>query len=313
MGRNTLLAVAGRLLTFLTVWVVAIGCSSSGSSSEKLPTFDGNAAFGWLQAQCDLGPRVPNTEPHRAAAEMFQRHLDSLGFKVEMQRFDVPDPYSSDILHLVNIVAHLNPGRAPRLMFAAHWDCRPRAEHDPDPSKREQPIAGADDGASGTAVLLQLATQLAALNIDQGVDLVFFDGEDWGKPSDLNNYLLGSQEFAKHVDASLYKYAVLLDMVGDKNQRFPKEGFSVRYHPKLVDAVWKRAGELGFGDVFVDYVSGPIHDDHISLLTAGIPAIDIIDFDYQFWHTTADTPDKCSAESLQRVGQLLLSLIVEPI
>ncbi|MFH2056362.1 MAG: M28 family peptidase [bacterium] len=293
--------------------LLSAGCGNQPGGSGQAPTFDGEAAYGWLQRQCDLGPRVPNTESHRQAQELFRQHFDSLGFTVSMQRFDYPDPYSSDTLKLVNIIAALNPEKRPRLLIGAHWECRPRAEHDPDPARRDEFLPGANDGASGTAVLLQLATHLHELDSEQGIDLVLFDGEDWGRPGDINNYLIGSREFARLANPKDYQYAIVLDMVGDKNQRFPQEGFSVRYEPDLVDAIWGRAHDLGLGEVFPDYLTDPIHDDHLSLLAAGIPAVDIIDFDFPYWHTTADTPDKCSAASLELVGQLMLSLIQDPI
>ncbi len=313
MGRNPLLASMVRICTARLLAVVLLRCSEASENAVAAPEFDGAAAFARLEAQCDLGPRVPNTDAHRRAQEMFADHFDSLGLQVTMQRFDKPDPYSTETLKLVNIIAQLNPESRPRLLFAAHWDCRPRSEHDPDPARREEHLPGANDGASGTAVLLQLASHLRETDTELGIDLVLFDGEDWGRPGDLNNYLLGSREFTRLANADDYEYAIVIDLVGDKNQRFPREGFSVRYEPDLVDAVWKRAATLGHGEVFVDFVTAPIHDDHLSLLSGGIPAIDIIDFDYPHWHTTADTPDKCSPQSLQRVGQLLLSLIMEPI
>ena len=306
MGRN-------QVLVLCSIALLLLGCGDRSSSGGKAPAFDGEAAYTWLQRQCDLGPRVPNTEAHRQAQEMFRQHFDSLGFAVTMQRFDYPDPYSTDTLRLVNIVASLNPQKKSRLLFGAHWECRPRSEHDPDPARREDFLPGANDGASGTAVLLQVATHLHQLESDAAVDLVLFDAEDWGKSGDLNNYLIGSREFARLATAADYQYAVVLDLVGDKNQQFPREGFSMRYEPDLVDAVWGRAADLGMGDIFTNNNAGPIHDDHLSLLAAGIPALDIIDFDYAYWHTVADTPDKCSAVSLGRVGQLVLSLIQDPI
>jgi hypothetical protein len=176
-----------RLVPVIFACVLLFACNGGTPGKSDLPVFDGSTAYDYLVAQCDLGPRVPNTPAHLAASEWFAHHFDSLGFDVELQRFDLRDPYSAEILHLVNIIARLNPQANERLLFGAHWECRPRCEHDPDPAKRDEHLPGANDGASGVAVLLQLAAHLSELKIDRGIDLVLFDGEDWGKPSDLNN------------------------------------------------------------------------------------------------------------------------------
>jgi hypothetical protein len=297
-------------LTFAFILLLSVACGSSRAPSVA---FDEQTAFGYLVAQCDLGPRVPNTEAHRKAIEMLLRHFQSLGMTALPSDFQVKDPYSKDTLHLTNVIARLNPQMRDRLLFCAHWDSRPRCEMDPDPAKRDFPLPGANDGASGVAVLMQLAKHLVESKSERGVDLVFFDGEDWGKSGDLNYYCLGSQEFARTVDASLYDYAILLDMVGDRDQCFYQEEYSVRYHPELVKKVWRRAGELGFAAQFPAKMTSATYDDHVPLLAASIRALDIIDFDYPWWHTSGDTPDKCSPESLGRVGKLLLSLVLSPL
>jgi hypothetical protein len=299
-----------RLVTTTFCVLLFLACTDSGSTQVR---FDSQRAFRFLQLQCDLGPRVPNSEAHRQALEFFVHHFDSLGFGVERQDFAIADPYSRDTLRLANVIARHNPNSKRRLLFAAHWDSRPRCDEDPDSTKRSEPLMGANDGASGAAVLMQLATHIIELGTTRGIDLVLFDGEDWGKSGNSEDYLLGSKYFARTADSKLYDYAVVLDLVGEKDQRFYREGYSVRYHPELVDRVWQRAAELGYDSVFIQKDYAPILDDHISLLTASIPTIDIIDFDYPWWHTTHDTPDKCSAESLGRVGQLLISLIEDPL
>jgi glutaminyl-peptide cyclotransferase len=299
---------------FVIIFIIfAISSGSSCSSRRLAIEFDGNAAFRYLVAQCDLGPRVPNTLAHQQALALFVRSLDSLGIAVEKQDFRIKDPYSSDTLLLTNVIGKFNPNKRNRLLFCAHWDSRPRCEMDSDSGKRALPLPGANDGASGAAVLLQLAKELAGLQVTRGVDLVFLDGEDWGQAGDLDYYSLGAKEFARRVDAKVYDYGIVLDMVGDKDQQFLKEEFSVRYEGKLVDKIWVRAADLGMATNFIPRVSQPIYDDHLPLLAASIRTIDIIDFEYPWWHTTQDTPDKCSPESLGRIGKLVLSLVVDPL
>jgi glutaminyl-peptide cyclotransferase len=297
----------------ITFALFAISCGSDSGSRRSASEFDGSAAYRYLIAQCDLGPRVPNTPAHRQALALIVRTFDSLGIVVEKQDFQVKDPYSSDTLRLTNVIGRFNPDKSNRLLFCAHWDSRPRCEMDADSVKRALPLLGANDGASGAAVLLQLAKELAALRVERGIDLVFLDGEDWGKSGDLDYYCLGAKEFARRANAKVYDYGVLLDMVGDKSQRFLKEEYSVRYAGKLVDKIWGRAAQLGMSATFDTRVSQPIYDDHLPLLAASIKTIDIIDFEYPWWHTTQDTPDKCSPESLGRIGKLVLSLVVDPL
>jgi hypothetical protein len=297
----------------ITFALFAISCSSDSSSRRTAIAFDGDAAYRYLIAQCDLGPRLPNTPAHQQVLALITRKLDSLGIAVERQDFQVKDPYSSDTLRLTNVIGRFNPDKSNRLLFCAHWDSRPRSEMDTDSQKQTQSMPGANDGASGTAVLLQMAKELTALQVARGVDLVFLDGEDWGKSGELDYYCLGAKEFARRANAKLYDYGVVLDMVGDKDQRFFKEEYSVRYEGKLVDKVWARAAKLGMSTTFDTRVSQPIYDDHLPMLAASIRMMDIIDFEYPWWHTTEDTPDKCSPESLGRIGRLVLSLVVDPI
>ncbi len=302
-----------KRLACAAIAFVVLSCGSGSSSSDKSVAFDGEAAFRYLTRQCQFGPRVPRTPAHEQTLNMIVAVLDSLKVDVEKQAFTMMDPYGGDSLRLTNIIGRFNPSKGDRLLFCAHWDSRPRSEMDPDTAKRNQPLPGANDGASGVAVLMQLACQLASQQTARGVDLVFLDGEDWGRSGDLDNYCLGSKEFARRVDAKKYEYAVVLDMVGDKNQIFYKEDYSVRYEPKLVDKIWARAGKLGMAVTFDPRVTEPIYDDHLPLLAASIKTVDIIDFDYPWWHTTGDTPDKCSPESLARIGKLMLSLVVDPL
>ncbi len=298
---------------FLVIALALLAVSCSSDSSRRAVEFDGKAAFQYLTTQCDLGPRVPNTAAHQRALALIVGTLDSVGIAVEKQDLRIKDPYSSDTLYLTNVIGRINPEKKRRLLFCAHWDSRPRSEMDSDPQKQTEALPGANDGASGTAVLLQLAVELSRLQVKRGVDLAFFDGEDWGKPGDLDYYCLGSTEFARRTSASVYEYGIVLDLVGDSDQRFYKEEYSVRYEKKLADKVWARAAQLGMATVFDSRICPAIYDDHVPLLAASIKTIDIIDFEYPWWHTTEDTPDKCSPASLERVGKLALSLVVDPL
>jgi Zn-dependent M28 family amino/carboxypeptidase len=209
------------------------------------------------------------------------------------------------------VVARFNPGAPTRVLLGAHWDSRPHADKDPDPRRRKEPVPGANDGAAGCAVLLHLAELLAAAPAVIGVDLVFFDGEDGGLPDSLTTYCLGSQEHVRRLAGRRPAYVIVLDMVGDRDLALPVEGYSMAYAPDQVRMIWGRAAELGIA-AFRPDVGPQIYDDHVPFLAAGIPAVDVIDFDYPYWHTVADTPDKLSAASLAAVGEVMVSLIYAP-
>ena len=193
------------------------------------------------------------------------------------------------------------------MLLAAHWDTRPFADRDPDPEKRHLPILGANDGASGVAVLLELARAFHSKPPDTQVIMVLFDGEDYGKTTD--EMLLGSRYFARNIEERWRPdYGILIDMVGDKDLDIYVEPFSKRAAPDIVKKVWKLARKLRLKGFYSQECS-PILDDHIPLIEVGIKCIDIIDFNYPYWHSMEDTPDKCSPESLETIGKLLLELI----
>ena len=196
-------------------------------------------------------------------------------------------------------------------MLCAHWDSRPISDMDPDSSKRELPILGANDGASGVAVLLEMSRLLKDHRPPVGVDLVFFDGEDYGTDKWPGGWFLGSKYFADNLGGYRPRLALLIDMIGDKNLQIYREGISQEYAGDLNDYIWNTAADLGARD-FIDEVRDTISDDHVPLLSKGIKSIDIIDFDYPYWHTQEDTPDKCSAESLGEVGRVLTAAIFDP-
>ncbi|MFQ5823301.1 MAG: DUF4910 domain-containing protein [bacterium] len=212
---------------------------------------------------------------------------------------------------MTNIIASFAPEKNERILLCAHWDTRPWADQDPDLENRDKPILGANDGASGVAVLLEVAKTIQISEPKFGVDIIFFDGEDAGLPGQTDSYALGSQYFAKNKDFHYHpQFGILLDMVGDKDLQIYQEENSLEYAPQIVEKVWNKAQRLEL-QAFIPTPGYEVTDDHMPLLRAGIPCIDLIDFNYDYWHTLEDTPDKCSPESLAQVGQLLLSLLYE--
>jgi hypothetical protein len=284
---------------------LALGLLGCGGR-ERL--FDGDRAFDHLQAQVAFGPRVPGSEAHRRALEYFRAHLSEHADRVTEHAFEGTSPLDSSRATFTNVVAVFRPESPRRILVGAHWDSRPRADRDPDPAKRSTPVPGANDGASGAAVVLELAHVLAARPPEIGVDLVLFDAEDLGREDEPHTFSLGSQRFvADHPD---YRpgYVVILDMVGRRGSRIPREGNSVAGAPKLVEGVWGVAKEIGT-TVLVDSTGPPVMDDHIPFLSRGIPAVDLIDLADPAWHTTSDLPENCAPETLEEVGRLVLALL----
>lgn len=280
-----------------------------------VPDFSGKEAFGYLTAQTDFGPRNPNSTGHKNCLNYLVGELRGFADAVNRQDFTHTDPGGEEI-RLTNIIASFNLPATNRLMFSAHWDTRPWADKESDPSKRNKPIIGANDGASGVAVLLELAKLIKQSPPTIGVDILLFDGEDLGKNDDLTNFGLGSKYFASHKSPTFNpQYGILLDMIGDAQLEIKKEQNSVRYAPDVVDYVWSVAQRLGLQQ-FVSENGPYVYDDHIPLNEAGIKTVDLIDFDYpdrsnRYWHTLEDTADKCSPASLQAVGTLLVHLIYQ--
>ncbi len=257
----------------------------------------------YLVKQCAFGPRVPGSAAHDSCRAWFVELLTPWADTVIQQPFTFYDSLRSKELHMTNIIARWT-GKGKRRILCAHWDTRPIAEMDPDTARQDEPILGANDGASGVAVCLEMARLFGRAKPRRSVEIVLFDGEDYGPPSRIDWYLLGSKHFARKADPSDYEWAILLDMVGDADLRLGPEEYSRRYAPELIDYVWSHAEELGITewDRFARY---SLFDDHIPLLQEGVPAVDVIDFDYPYWHTHEDTPDKCSAASLGKVGRVM--------
>jgi Zn-dependent M28 family amino/carboxypeptidase len=281
---------------------------TSAISCSDRPRFDAQRAYHDLVAQCEFGPRVPNTEAHERAADFLFNSLKATTDLCRKQQFTYFDSLTGTTLNLTNIIASYNPDDSRRIMLCAHWDCRPRSENDPDSTKRHLPILGANDGASGVAVLLELGRLFKELPPPLGVDIVLFDGEDYGLNGEQRGWFLGSSYFASHLGPYRPRAAILIDLIGDASLQIYREAYSEKYAEDLNDYVWATARQIGT-TVFVDSVKHVVSDDHLPLLAHRIKAIDIIDFDYPHWHTQADTPDKCTPQSLAAVGEVLLAAV----
>ncbi len=277
--------------------------------------FNGEVAFTYLERQVGFGYRIPGTPGHAATAAWLDSILAARADTLVVQAWTHVTA-KGDSLALTNFVARFRPAATQRILFLAHWDTRPRSDN-PDYHGPQTPVPGANDGASGVAVLLGMADALKQAPPGVGVDLLFVDGEDYADfHAEENDVLIGSRYYARHqVSGPLPLYAVLFDLVGDKDLKLLPEGQSVLGAPEVVDLVWSTAKLVGHADVFVNAPGqGPtLIDDHVELQKVGIRAIDVVDFNYgpnnSYWHTPADTLDKVSPQSLQVVGDVGMALI----
>ncbi len=281
-----------------------------------IPAFNGNNAFQYLTAQTNFGPRNPGSAGHRNCQNYLYSELQKYAEAVNLQPFTIQG-YEKETFKLNNIIASFNLRSTSRVLLVAHWDTRPWADQEPDHKHSDKPILGANDGASGVAVLLEIARCLKSSQPSVGVDILLTDGEDYGKEGDKNGYLHGARYFAKNLPPGFSPmFGILIDMIGDKELEIMKERYSLTFAPDVIDMVWGKAKELGVHQ-FSDKLQGYVTDDHLPLNNVGIKTIDLIDFDYpdtsnQYWHTHRDTPDKCSPESLEAVGKVLMAVIYDP-
>ncbi len=295
--RNVSIALTAAMLA---------GCSDGGAATLQ---FDGAVALSYVEAQLNFGNRIPNTAAHVRTGDWILAHLRSRADSVEVQAF-AHVTHDGDTLHLRNFIGRFRPDATERILFLAHWDTRPVADKESNAQLRRLPTPGANDGASGVAVLLGMADEMHATPPSVGVDLLFVDGEDYGSFAPRRDVFIGSQYFAEHLpDGYSPLYAVLLDMVGDADLQLPKEGNSVSGAPEVVERVWRTAADLGLGNIFRQETGAWVADDHVELQKVGIRAIDIIDFTYPYHHTTQDTLDKVSAQSLGLVGTVVMALV----
>jgi Zn-dependent M28 family amino/carboxypeptidase len=324
-----------KILVALLAFII-LGCTSPSKDNNKqkqtvevkraeVPEFNADSAFVFVQKQVRFGPRVPNTEAHVKCAAFLKRKLKSFGADVIVQEAELR-AFDNTLLHAKNIIGQYNPLLKNRILLFAHWDSRPFADYCEDPARRNEPVLGANDGASGVGVLLEIARHLKKVELPVGVDIIFFDAEDYGTPAHLqvedkgHSWCLGSQYWAKnpHTENYYAQYGILLDMVGAPNATFHQELFSLQFAPHIVHKVWNKAASLGYGSYFVYDRGGYITDDHVYVnQIRNIPCIDIIQYDPStkssfgsYWHTHKDNMDLIDKYTLKAVGQTILDVVV---
>ena len=300
-----------KYFLYFTLIIALVGCkaqkqaSDSNSASDSATAtavvdFDGNNAYNLVKVQCDFGPRVPGTPAHSKCAEWLEQQLRDYCDSTIVQEAQVTT-FDGKTLNIKNLIGSINPDADNRILLLAHWDCRPWADNDPDPAKHKEPVMGANDAASGVAVLLELARVMKDKKPTVGVDILLTDAEDWGTNNVEESWALGTQYWAKHPHVEGYspRFGILLDMVGAKGAKFSKEIQSMQYAPSVVNEVWDMAQQSGYGSYFDNNAGGAITDDHIVVNQMGIKCIDIIDMRqggdtgfFDGWHTTGDTLDK---------------------
>lgn len=288
------------------------------------PDFNADSAYIYLQEQCDFGPRTMNSTAHDKCEKWIIQKFEQYGCKVTTQKATL-NGYDGNPLRSTNIMASYNPEATTRIMFCAHWDCRPWADNDPDSTNWHKPIIAANDAASGVGVMIELARILKGSGLELGVDFVCFDAEDYGTPQWFegedpgDTWALGAQYFANNLpEGYAPRYGILLDMVGGVGAKFYREGMSMQYAPAIVKKVWNAARQVGYGSYFPKADGGMITDDHIPVnQTANIPCIDVIPYypdcaQSSFgptWHTIADNMDNIDKNTLKAVGQTMVQVL----
>ncbi|MFA8343586.1 MAG: M28 family peptidase [Rhodothermaceae bacterium] len=288
------------------------------TSGKAVPKFSGENAYKYVEEQVAFGPRNPNSQGAKMALQYFKNFFEQNCDKFELQNF-IYTGYQNEKLDLTNIIAKYKPEAKRRIILCAHWDTRPRAEQDKNEANKHKPILGANDGGSGTGVLMEIARILKENPVDYGVDIILFDGEDYGEASDLDNFCIGSKYFGATKDPSYQPvFAILLDLIGDIDAKYPQDPESMSKAPEVVNMVWRIAQDIG-ASRFISATGSGIYDDHVALNQNGIKAINIIDSDIvgadsdierkNYWHTQNDTMENIDKEALQQVGDVLVKLI----
>lgn len=319
---------------FGVIALVALGCllmsktgNGDGAEPERAPRereafaggradgFDAERAMGYLKEVCKIGPRMSGSEGMKKQQDLIKKHFEDLGATVEFQRFTVKQKSKKDPVEMANMVVSFYPEKQRRVILCTHYDTRPIADQEPNRKDWEKPFVSANDGGSGVALLMELGNHMRKLETAVGVDFVFFDGEEYiFDPGDGfrdgDKYFFGSEHFGKEYRRTKPKFryagAILFDMIAGKNPKFPIEQNSWLSAGALVQELWKIAEHEKCG-AFTTKMGERVRDDHIALNAAGIPAVDIIDFDYPHWHKLTDTPENCSTAGMVQVAQVVTS------
>lgn len=324
-----------RIIFIITLGLVLFSCVEKDKPSEdkktlevkkvkvQVPEFNPDSAYDFIEQQVAFGPRVPGTKAHAECAKYLTNKLKSYADNVIVQNGKAY-AFNDAVLDIKNIIATFQPGKDNRILLCAHWDSRPFADHDPDEKNHNTPIDGANDGASGVGVLIEIARHLKDSPTELGIDIILFDVEDYGEPQGLqternDNWALGSQYWAKNPHEVNYnaRFGILLDMVGAKNATFTMEATSMYYAPDIVKKVWNIAHEIGYQKYFLFERTGGITDDHLYInVIRNIPTIDIIHYDpntptgfFEYWHTVGDNLSVIDKTTLKVVGQTVLTVI----
>jgi glutaminyl-peptide cyclotransferase len=294
--------------SLIIIALAFMACVKPAPPPLKPPRFDQERAFHRLRDLCAFGPRNHGSEGKTKAEAWIQKNLRDAGAEVSVHSFQHTPKGATQAESFRNIVARINPKQTRRVLIATHYDTRSTADKDPDESRRSEPILGANDGASGVAVLLEMAPLWKEQPPPVGVDLVFFDGEDFGRGDELDDYFLGSKAWVRDFPDYRPEWGVVLDMVGDADFAIRKERDSLARAPNAVERLWTAAQRVRSNGI-IDERGGLVYDDHTAFLDKGIPVVLLIDFSYKWFHTTADTPDKCSAASLGQVGRTVMEAV----
>ena len=314
--------------------LLVISCNSCQSSKSvsavsteayimTSPQFNSDSAYHYIEKQLSFGPRVPGTNQHKECGDWLVSKLTNFGAEVAEQKANIIH-YEGQEIEIRNIIASFNSEIEKRVMLFAHWDSRPYADQEKDKEKQNRPILGADDGASGVGVLLEIARQLQSKSTNIGIDIMLFDLEDWGQADFDTNYIqgdwwcVGSRYWSEqpHIDNYNAEYGILLDMVGSAGATFMHEGYSSQYAPQVLSKIWSTAANLGYSKYFVQQRGGYITDDHVPVIeNMGIPCVDIINLKNSstgfapHWHTHNDDIRNINRETLQAVGQTVMEVI----
>ena len=307
---GALVLLGGVLVYFNSLDAKPIKEDSGDPAARKAGAFDGDRALAYISAVCDLGSRVCGSDGMARQQELLQKHFEKHGAKVTFQRFEGKQASRDRPVPMANLIASWHPDRMTRVIICGHYDTRPIADQETNVRDWTKPFASANDGTSTVAFLMELAHHMNELKTEVGVDFVLFDAEEFIFDRNRDKYFLGSEHFAaaykKGAGGVKYRAAILLDLFAAKGATFKVEHNSALLAGPLVEDVWKLAAELGVKQ-FENAWGHEVLDDHIALTRAGIPAIDVIDFDYPHWHRLSDTPDKCSAESMAAVARVVMA------